>query len=208
MNYSSLVSQIQNFSEDDSTELSNEINNIIAQAEEMIFQRLPSLPCFRKSTSGTLSVGTADYTIANARMIRQVNITNSSSSRIFLNHRVDSYLRDYHPVSTTTGQPEMYSTKSAGTSGTIITLAPTPSATLAYQVDFIAPETGISSSNTTTWIGNNAENVLLMASLYETSSFLKAEEMLKLYKGKFDEAIALFQQEMGRNYTSEYEGGI
>ena len=74
MNYSSLVSQIQNFSEDDSTELSNEINNIIAQAEEMIFQRLPSLPCFRKSTSGTLSVGTADYTIANARMIRQVNI--------------------------------------------------------------------------------------------------------------------------------------
>ena len=174
----------------------------------MIFQRLPSLPCFRKSTSGTLSVGTADYTVASARMIRQVAITDTSSNRIFLNHRVDSYLRDYHPVATTTGQPEMYSTKSAGTSGTVITLAPTPSATLAYQVDFIAPETGISSSNTTTWIGNNAENVLLMASLYETSSFLKAEEMLKLYKGKFDEAIALFQQEMGRNYTSEYEGGI
>jgi len=208
MNYSSLVSQIQNFSEDDSTELSNEIDNIIAQAEEMIFQRLPSLPCFRQSSTGTLSVGTADYTVANARMIRQVTVTDSSSNRIFLNHRVDSYLKDYHPISATTGQPEMYSTKSAGTSGTIITLAPTPSATLAYQIDFIAPETGISSSNTTTWIGNNAENVLLMASLYETSSFLKAEEMLKLYKGKFDEAIALFQQEMGRNFTAEYEGGI
>ena len=94
MNYSSLVSQIQNFSEDDSTELSNEINNIIAQAEEMIFQRLPSLPCFRQSTSGTLSVGTADYTVANARMIRQVSVTDTSSNRIFLNHRVDCYLRD------------------------------------------------------------------------------------------------------------------
>ena len=32
--------------------------------------------------------------------------------------------------------------------------------------------------------------------------------MLKVYKGKFDEAVALFQQEMGRNYTAEYEGGI
>jgi hypothetical protein len=32
--------------------------------------------------------------------------------------------------------------------------------------------------------------------------------MVKLYKGKFDEAIALFQQEMGRNYTAEYNAGI
>jgi len=102
----------------------------------------------------------------------------------------------------------MYATKSAGTSGTVVTLAPTPSATLAFQVDFVAPETGLSSVNTTTWISSNAENVLLFASLYTTSAFLKAEEMLKIYKGKFDEAIALFQQEMGRNYTAEYEGGI
>ena len=102
----------------------------------------------------------------------------------------------------------MYATKNATTSGIIITLAPTPSATLAYQVDFIAPVTGLSSSNTTTWLGDNAENVLLNAALFETSTFLKAEEMVKLYKGKFDEAIALFQQEMGRNYTAEYNAGI
>tara|TARA_R100001015_G_C4583934_1_gene140057 strand:- start:246 stop:872 length:627 start_codon:yes stop_codon:yes gene_type:complete len=208
MNYSSLVSQIQNFTEDDSTELSNEINNIIVQAEEMIFQRLPSLPCFRQRSTGNLVIGTADYTVASARMIRQFIITDSSSNRIFLDHRVDSYLTDMHPNGSTTGQPTMYSTKSASTSGTVVTLAPTPSATLAFQVDFVAPETGLSSSNTTTWIGNNAENVLLFASLYTTSAFLKAEEMLKIYKGKFDEAVALFQQEMGRNYTAEYEGGI
>ena len=183
MNYSSLVSQIKNFTEDDSTEFSDEINNIILQTEEMIFQRLPSLPCFRQSATGNLSIGTAD-------------------------HRVESYLTDMHPNSSTTGQPTMYATKSASTSGIIVTLAPTPSATLAFQVDFAAPETGISSSNTTTWISTNAENVLLMGALYVSSTFLKAEEMLKVYKGKFDEAVALFQQEMGRNYTAEYEGGI
>ena len=208
MNYSSLVSQIQNFTEDDSTELSNEINNIILQTEEMIFQRLPSLPCFRQRSTGSLSIGTADYTVANARMIRQFAITDGSSNKIFLDHRVDSYLTDMHPNSSSTGQPTMYATKTATTSGITVTLAPTPSATLAFQVDFAAPETGISSSNTTTWISTNAENVLLMGSLYVTSTFLKAEEMLKVYKGKFDEAVALFQQEMGRNYTAEYEGGI
>tara|TARA_R110002126_G_scaffold175051_1_gene323699 strand:+ start:1411 stop:2034 length:624 start_codon:yes stop_codon:yes gene_type:complete len=207
MNYSTLVTNIKNYVEDDSTELSASIDEIIGQAEEMIFQRLPSLPCFRNISTGTLVVGTADYTVANARMIRQVSVT-SSSNVIYLDHRVDSYLRDYHPNATATSTPEMYSTKNAGTSGTVITIAPTPSATLSFQVDFVAPATGLSSSNTTTWLGNNAEKVLLAAALYETSTFLKAEEMLKVYKSKFDEAIALFQQEMGRNYTAEYNAGI
>ena len=208
MNYSTLVTNIKNYVEDDSTELSASIDEIIGQAEEMIFQRLPSLPCFRNITTGTLVVDTFDYAIANARMIRQVAVTDGDSNVIYLDHRVDSYLRDYHPNATATSTPEMYSTKNAGTSGTVITIAPTPSATLSFQVDFVAPATGLSSSNTTTWLGNNAEKVLLAAALYETSTFLKAEEMLKVYKSKFDEAIALFQQEMGRNYTSEYNAGI
>ena len=207
MNYTELLSNIQNFLEDDSTELSNSIPTIITQAENLIFQRLPNLPCFRKVTTGTLSVGTFEYTVATARMIRQVSVT-SSSNVSFLNHKIDSYLRDFHPNSSTTGTPIMYSTKDSGTGGIVITLAPTPSATLAFQVDFIAPETGLSSGNANSWVGTFAENVLLSAALYESSAFLKAGETLKLYKDQFDEAIALFQQEMGRNYTAEYDGGI
>ena len=207
MSYTTLKSKIQNFIEDDSTELSNSLDDIIAQAEDMIFQRLPNLPCFRKVTTGTLVVGTADYTVASARMIRQVSVT-SSSNVIYLNHRIDSYLRDYWPNSSTTGTPIMYSTKNAGTSGTIVTLAPTPSATLAYQVDFIAPETGLSSSNANTWVDTNAPDLLLAAALYETSAFLKAPDTLSIYKTQFDEAAQLFAQEMGRDYAAEYNGGI
>ena len=215
MNYSSLVSQIQNFLEDDSTDLSNSINDIIAQAEEMVFQRLPNLPCFRNSFTGTLVVGQADYTpttgTPSIRMIRQVSIT-SSSNVIYLDHRIDSYLRDYWPNSSTTGTPIMYSTKTAADVGsgskTTITLAPTPSDTLSFQVDFIGKPVGLSSSNANTWIDTNATDVLLSAALYEASAFLKAPETLKLYKGKFDEAVQLFSQEMGRNYSAEYNGGI
>ena len=208
MSYTTLKANIQNFVEDDSTELTASIDVIIAQAEEMVFQRLPNLPCFRKITTGTLSVGTFDYTVASARMIRQFSVTDSSSYVNYLNHRIDSYLRDYWPNSSTTGTPIMYSTKNAGTSGTVVTLAPTPSATLAYQVDFIAPETGLSSSNANTWIDTNAPAVLLAAALYETSAFLKAGETLKLYKAQFDEAVQLFAQEMSRDYAAEYNGGI
>ena len=208
MSYTTLKANIQNFMEDDSTELTASIDVIIAQAEEMVFQRLPNLPCFRKITTGTLSVGTFDYTVASARMIREVSVTDSSSNVNYLNHRVDSYLRDYWPNSATTGTPIMYSTKNATTSGTVIALAPTPSATLAYQVDFIAPETGLSSSNANSWIDTNAPAVLLAAALYETSAFLKAADTLSLYKTQFDEAAQLFVQEMQRNYAAEYEGGI
>ena len=208
MNYATLVSNIQNFVEDDSTELSNSIDQIISQAEEMVFQRLPSLPCFRQIRTNNFVIGEADVVIPSARMVRQFSVTDSSSNVFFLDHRIDSYLKDYHPNSSTTSIPEMYSTKAASTSGVTLTVAPTPSATLAYEVDFIAPVTGLSSSNTTTWIGDNAENVLLSASLYEVSTFLKAQEMITLYKAQFDEAIALFQQEMGRNYSAEYNAGI
>ena len=208
MSYTTLVANIQNFVEDDSTELTASIDTIIAQAEEMVFQRLANLPCFRKITTANLVVGTFDYTVASARMIRQVSVTDSNGNIIYLNHRVDSYLRDYWPKSATTGQPIMYSTKNAGNSGTIITLAPTPSATLAYQVDFIAPEAGLSSTNANTWIDTNAPAVLLAAALYETSAFLKAGETLKLYKAQFDEAAQLFVQEMQRDYAAEYNGGL
>tara|TARA_R110000824_G_scaffold73075_3_gene186258 strand:- start:177 stop:803 length:627 start_codon:yes stop_codon:yes gene_type:complete len=208
MSYTTLKANIQNFVEDDSTELTASIDVIIAQAEEMVFQRLPNLPCFRKVTTGNFVIGTFNYTVATARMIRQVSVTDSSSNVNYLNHRVDSYLRDYWPNSATTGTPIMYSTKNATISGTVITLAPTPSATLAYQVDFIAPETGLSSSNANTWIDTNAPAVLLAAALYETSAFLKSADTLSLYKTQFDEAAQLFVQEMQRDYAAEYEGGI
>jgi|TARA_R100001463_G_scaffold22718_5_gene54486 hypothetical protein len=208
MNYSALKTNIQNFMEDDSSELTTSIDTIISQAEDMIYQRLPNLPAYRGSASGTLVVGTSQYTVTTARMIRQVSITDSSSNVVYLDHRIDSYLRDYWPNASTTGTPRIYSTDSASTSGTVFTLAPTPSATLAYKVDYIAPETGLSSSNTTSWIGDNAEAALLAACLYETSAFLKAADTLQLYKAQFDEAIQLLQQEMQRNYAAEYNGGI
>ena len=207
MNYTTLVANIQNFLEDDSTELQASIDEIINQAEDMIFQRLPNLPCFRQTTTANLVAGTTDYVVTGARMIRQVSIISSNVSS-YLDHRVDSYLRDYWPNATTQGTPKFYSTKSANTSGTTITIAPTPNAADGYQVDFIAPEVGLSSTNSNTWVGDNAENVLLSACLYEASAFLKAGETLALYKTQFDEAVKLFVQEMQRDYAAEYNGGL
>ncbi|MDC3296052.1 hypothetical protein OAU55_00200 [Candidatus Pelagibacter sp.] len=225
MNYTTLKTNIQNFLEDDSTELTASIDQIIAQAEDMIFQRLPNLPCFRHSTKihglsdSSLTAGTSNYIVNGARMIRQVAILNSSNDLVYLNHKIDSYLRDYWPNETTQGTPRMYSTKtslrfegSSDIDGMVITLAPTPNANpfSTYRVDFIgfSALNKLSNSNENTWIGDNAENLLLSACLYEASAFLKAGETLALYKTQFDEALQLFVQEMQRDYAAEYNGGL
>jgi len=208
MNFTQLEANIKNFLEDDGTELSTSIPEIITQAENMIFARLPNLPCYRKELTGNFVVGTKEYDVPNARMIRQVAVTRGDSDVIYLKHRVDSYLRDYIPNASTTGVPFMYATKKATTSGIKLLIGPSPSATLAYEIDFIGLETGLSATNANNWVGDNAEQVLLSACLYESSAFLKAPDSVNLYKAQFDEAIALFQQEMQRNYQAEYEGGI
>lgn len=208
MNYTQLEANIKNFLEDDGSEFDTSIPEIITQAENMIFARLPNLPCYRKELTGNFVIGTKEYDVPNARMIRQVAITKADSDVIYLKHRIDSYLRDYVPRATTQGEPFMYATKKATTSGIKILIGPVPSATLAYEIDFIGLETGLSSTNANNWVGDNAEQVLLSACLYESSAFLKAPDSVNLYKAQFDEAVALFQQEMQRNYQAEYEGGI
>jgi len=208
MNYTTLKANIQNFLEDDSTELTASVDEIIEQAEAMIFSRLPNLPCFRQTSSAAnLVAGTSDYVVPTARMIRQVSVI-SSNVTAYLDHRIDSYLRDFWPNATLQATPRFYSTKSSATAGTTITIAPTPDAADPYLVDFIAPETGLSAANTTNWVGDNAENLLLSACLYEASAFLKAGETLALYKTQFDEALQLFVQEMQRDYAAEYNGGL
>ena len=208
MNFTQLKTNIQNFIEDDSTELETSIPEIIKQAESMIFSRLPNLPCYRQTKTGNFVIGTATIDVLDARMVRQMQITTSSNNVVYLKHRTDSYIKDFRPNVSTQGQPEFYATKKATTSGIQILVSPVPSATLAFEVDFIGLETGLSVSNSNSWIGDNAEQVLLSACLYETSTFLKGVDTVNLYKGQFDEAIALFQQEMARNYASEYEAGI
>ena len=208
MNFTQLKTNIQNFIEDDSTELNTSIPEIIKQAENMIFARLPNLPCYRQTNTGNFVIGTATYNVPNARMIRQMQITISSGDIIYLKHRTDSYIKQVNTNPTGQGQPEYYATKTATTSGIQVIVSQVPSSALAYEIDFIGLETGLSATNANSWIGDNAEQVLLSACLYETSTFLKGVDTVNLYKGQFDEAIALFQQEMARNYASEYEAGI
>jgi len=71
-------------------------------------------------------------------------------------------------------------------------------------------ETGLSATNTTSWVSNNAPQVLLYACLVEAFKFLKGPyDLLAQYEKSYQEAtqrLAIEQQ--GRRRRDEYQDGV
>ena len=69
--------------------------------------------------------------------------------------------------------------------------------------------TRLSSSNTTTWLGDNAPMALLYGCLAEAFKFLKGPaEMLQLYEQSYQRAIQeLIVEQTGRHRRDEYMHG-
>ena len=65
--------------------------------------------------------------------------------------------------------------------------------------------TGISSSNTTTWLGDNIPQALLYGCLVEAYTFMKGEQdIMQMYLGRYQEA--LMQAKMLGEYSDRRDG--
>ena len=121
---------------------------------------------------------------------------------------------EYSPERSTTdtnftGKPKYWGNWDA----TTLIVAPTPN--LAYTVEMWYQETperlgnGSGSTSTTTFISNNAPEVLLYGTLAETFSYLKNAQDMQIYEQKFQGALSEFAQEqMGRKRRDEYVDGV
>jgi hypothetical protein len=94
-------------------------------------------------------------------------------------------------------------------SANTIYVAPTPD--LAYNVELGITRlpTRLSTSNTTSWLGNNAPMALLYGCLAEAFKFLKGPaEMLQLYEQSYQRAMQeLIVEQTGRHRRDEYMHG-
>ena len=121
---------------------------------------------------------------------------------------------EYSPERSTTdtnftGKPKYWGNWDA----TTLIVAPTPNA--AYTVEMWYDETpqrlgnGSSGTTTTTFVSNNAPEVLLYGTLSEAYSYLKNPQDMQLYEGKYQVALQDFAQEqMGRKRRDEYQNGV
>jgi hypothetical protein len=117
---------------------------------------------------------------------------------------------EYSPERSTTdvnftGKPKYW----GNWDGTTLVVAPTPN--VAYTVEMWYDETPerLTSTNTTTFLSNNAPEVLLYGTLSEAYSYLKNVQDMQLYEGKYQVALQDFAQEqMGRKRRDEYQNGV
>ena len=211
MTYAELVQKIRDYTEVSSTVLTDTIvNGFIENAEFRILRDVDSDNNKRYVTANLVSGTRFIDTPANLLVIRSAQIVDSdgpssANNRDFLQYRDTSFMSEFNPAEST-GVPKYYSNWDQNT----IVVAPTPNATYTIQLNYILKPSGLSSTNTTTYLSQQFPNGLLYACLVEAFSFLKGpNDLLQLYEGKYKQAVEGFSvEQMGRRRRDEYQSGV
>jgi len=213
--YTEVVDQIRSYTETDSTVLTTAIvNDFINQAELRIFREV-DLDVFRAYQFATLTQGNEFVTLPGATpstmaFVRTASIFSSTGTdanvRTYLLQKDISYMTEYWPNRTTQSKPRYYAMWDQNT----IYLAPTPDTAYKIELALNRNETGLSATNTTSWVSTNAPQVLLYACLIEAFKFLKGPyDLLAQYEKSYQEAVQrLAIEQQGRRRRDEYQDGV
>jgi hypothetical protein len=216
MTYAELLQQIRDYTEVDSSVLTNTIcDTFIKNSEYKIFREADSDYSREYATSsfnpGNRYVQLPDEntdegssTIRRALIVRSVIVTNSSSIQVSLEPRDDTFITEYN-ASSSSGFPKYYSMFRENA----IQVAPIPDSNYGITLDYVYTPDNLSSTNTTTYISQNAPELLLYACLVEAFAYLKGPmDMYKLYQDKYNTALQGFTiEQTGRRRRDEYFDG-
>ena len=213
--YAELTQQILDYTETSTDVLtSTRTDDFIEHTENRILRDV-DLDAFKSHQYSTLTAdnpflslpGGSNPDPTSLATIRTVHIypASGTATRTFLEQRDISFMNEYWPVRTSTSTPKYWAWWDEDT----IYVAPTPDAAYNVEVGITRLPTRLSSSNATSWLGNNAPVALLYGSLAEAFKFLKGPaEMLQLYEQSYQRAIQeLMIEQQGRHRRDEYMHG-
>jgi hypothetical protein len=216
---STLKTMIKNYTEVDDTVLTDAIlENIILNAQQRIMYDVP-IDADRKQQSASLIVGQQTYNCpAGCLFIRGIQVYTATDGTItgdntWLLKRDQTFLNEYVPANTSTGTPKYYAqfggaTGLSDTTSGKFMVAPTPSATFAFQIHYnLMPAT--LEGEGYNYISLNFPQGLLYCCLAETYGFLKGPtDMLTLYENKYKQEIEKFAaMQIGRRRRDDYTDG-
>ena len=187
MNYSELVTLIEQTTEVDEATFVTNIPFFVKRAEERIY-RFIKLPKLRKVTTSLATVaGTRTLTMpADFLSVDSFTIV-SAGVHYHLVPKEPDFVREAYGTVSYQSRPLVYALRDHET----IVLGPTPDAIYTTELVYThKPESIVTAS--TTWIGDNAENALFAASMVEAVAFLKGEESDMMYwDSRFKEAVGV-----------------
>jgi len=206
--FSNLKTDIRNYTEVDSSVLSDSVlTTIVKNAENKIYREVDADDNRFYATSN-LQAGNRYVTIpSDLRIIRYAQLTDSNGDQTYLEKRDTSFMAEYYNTpSTQSGLPKYYANWDAN----YWVVAPTPDNTYLITLAYVKQPTSITTSDSaTTYVSNKYQDLLLYASLVEAYGYLKGPaDMLQYYSQTYDRAMASYSiEQQGRRRRDEYQDG-
>ena len=203
--YTNFLTQVRNYTEVDSNVLTDALLDQFIRNTELEIAGAVDYDDLRKYSNSTTTASNRYVSMpADLLILRSVQII-SSNIRAFLEKRDTSFISEYAPNNTVTGQPQFY----ANWDETNILLAPTPDQAYTIQINYIKDPPHFDSS-TNTFLSQHQEALLLYGVLKEAFGYLKGPaDLYNQYSQRYNESIQAFAlQQMGRRRRGEYDCGV
>ena len=190
MNYSQLVTLVQQYTQNEETSFVANIPNFAQLAEERIYNAV-FIPAIRRNQIGTLTPNNKYLTLPGDWLatFSLAVIDPATNAQTFLLDKDVNFIRECYPDADDNGVPKYYAIFDQNT----LILGPTPASN--YQVEmhyYYYPETIVTAG--TSWLGDNFETVLLYGTLREAYLYMKGEQdIVVYYEQKYQESLGLLK---------------
>lgn len=209
MNYTQLVAAVEDYTEN--TFPTADMNTFIDQAEQKIYNSV-QLPALRKNVTGNLTANNKYLACPSDFLsVFSLAVIDNVGEYSYLLDKDVNFIREAYPNPTSTGLPKFYAifgTRLGNPTDLSLIVGPTPASSYAVELHyFYYPESIVTAG--TTWLGDEFDSALLNGTLMEALTYMKGEQdMLQLYKMRFDESMFLLKQlGDGKNRQDAYRSG-
>ena len=209
--YSDLNDNVRNYTETTTSVLSDSIIQPFIKSIEDQIMRTIDLNYYRQYYYATLTVGNPFLPLPSdwqATRYLQIYPTTGATAneRTLLLQKDISFMNEYWPNRTAKSTPKYYAMWDQDTHY----LAPTPDAAIDVELAYTYEPDGLSSGQTSTWLSQNAPNVLLYGCILQALGYLNGPaDMIQYYDNMFNQSVqALATYEMGRDRRDEFRDGV
>jgi hypothetical protein len=211
MNYSQLVQALQDYTETSESSFVANIPRFVRQAEQRVYRSV-MIPELRKGANALLTAGN-QYVARPPDFLAVFSfaVIDGSGNYYFLYDKDPSFIREAYPFPTSTGLPKMYAQfdgDAGGNSGSgNFILGPTPNANYSVELQYYYDPPSIVDVGTS-WLGDNAETVLLYGSLVEAYTYLKGDaDLMNQYRQQYETAVGQLLGVDVRSKRDDYRDG-
>jgi len=191
VNYTQLSTLIQDYCESTEQSFVANIPTFVQLAEERIYNSV-QIPAIRKNVTGTMT-NTFPYFQLPSDWLSTFSlavIDPITGEYEYLLNKDVNYIRAAYPPPNSYGKPKYYAIWDDNT----MILGPTPDQAYTAELHYYYYPPSIV-TNSTSWLGDNFETVLLYGCIREGYTYLKGDpDLMQYYENKYQESLGLLKR--------------